>query len=668
VAVVSETRAPVVPERTRTDPAGHVTTDAPHRARDSRRTAVVAAGLVLVVAGLLLTVPFLVLCGLLLAATSLVLRRLPADLAVPAAALLCLAAATVVGVAAGLAGVDLLARPVALAAVLVAVAGASLIESRRGPAPVRRAGPRLTLVAYVPAVLALGAAGVQAASTRAAASWAFYGTDLVQHMTLLKDVQLTGGLDYSVNGYPRGLHMLLALVSSPTMPHDDQVALLAYDLRLVAAADWLALALVLWTAAALALRLGASLGARPVLGVVAATVASTALLLTNSFVVAFVYFGAVPSLLALVALWAVPLTLLGLGRHGPVPLLPVLLVACSATAVLANLWQPLTIVPALTVVGAAAWRGRPAPRLPRTSRGRLMLALGVALPAAVALPPFVSVARAGGSSIASIPGGAPPVPTVVLALVIGSLGWLLHHRTDAAARAMLGASAGLLVMGGVLLHGTGKLDITQYYVMKSLWFLTVLLTPVIALAAVTLGSALARAGSRAIGRLGPAAKVGRVAAVAVVLAAFVAFVLPIEAVAGSDAWDSVADPTGRSESARAFDVASDYGTAYSPAVTVPVEVGSGEFANIFTTHIVSKIISFQTGQPNTDSAAFDVCGAIRSVAGTRPAVVVTTLDPDVLRPFMVADGCAGVPVVRVAGPHRVLQHVPTVGSESASRG
>jgi len=46
-----------------------------------------------------------------------------------------------------------------------------------------------------------------------------------------------------------------------------------------------------------------------------------------------------------------------------------------------------------------------------------------------------------------------------------------------------------------------------------------------------------------------------------VLAVFVAFVLPIEAVAGSDAWSAVADPTVRSESARAFDIAADHGTA-----------------------------------------------------------------------------------------------------------
>ena len=47
--------------------------------------------------------------------------------------------------------------------------------------------------------------------------------------------------------------------------------------------------------------------------------------------------------------------------------------------------------------------------------------------------------------------------------------------------------------------------------------------------------------------------------------------------------------------------------------------------------------------------------------------MVTTLDPDVLAPFIVADGCAGVPVVRVAGSHRVLQHAPTPGEASASR-
>jgi len=297
-----------------------------------------------------------------------------------------------------------------------------------------------------------------------------------------------------------------------------------------------------------------------------------------------------------------------------------------------------------------------------------VVALGiVALSAVLSLLPLLAVVRSGGSSLASIAGATPAVPGVVLGLTVVAMVWLVRRRSDPAARALLGAALGVLVVAAVLLHGTGKLDITQYYVMKSLWFLTVLLVPVVALGVAAIGSAVVRAAARLIDRLGPAARVARVAVVSVVVAAFVGFVLPIGVVAGSDAWAAVSDPDGRSESARAYDVAARYGTAFAPAVTVPVEVGSGEFTNIFTTYIVSKAISFQTGQPLTDGSAFDVCWAVRTVAGSRPAVVVTTLDPAVLLPFMDADGCGDVRVVRVAGSRRVLQHVPDARTATASR-
>ena len=661
MAVVSEARAPMahVPSEPSTSRSG------PGR----RRMLVASTGLVLVVVGLLAAAPFLVLCGIVLGGVSVALRRLPVDLAVPAAALGCVAVASVLGIGAGLAGIDLVASPMLLAAALVGTSVAAVVESRRSTVPRPDVGPgtRLVALAYVPAALALGSAALQAFSARAAASWAFYGTDLVQHMIILKDVVHTGSLDYVANGYPRGFHALLALVSASSTPDGGPAALLAYDLRLVASADWLALALVLWTVATLTLRLGAAWGLRPEVRVLAAALVSTGLLLTNSFIVAFVYLGAVPSLLAVVALWAVPLAVLELGGRGPLSPLPVLAIACGATAVVANLWQPLVIVPALAAAGSFAARRRPSPMLPGTVRG-WVVALGiVALSAVLSLLPLLAVVRSGGSSLASIAGATPAVPGVVLGRTVVAMGWLVRRRSDPAARALLGAALGVLVVAAVLLHGTGKLDITQYYVMKSLWFLTVLLVPVVALGVAAIGSAMVRAAARPIDRLGPAARVARVAVVSVVVAAFVGFVLPIAVVAGSDAWAAVSDPDGRSESARAYDVAARYGTAFAPAVTVPVEVGSGEFTNIFTTYIVSKAISFQTGQPLTDGSAFDVCWAVRTVAGPRPAVVVTTLDPAVLLPFMDADGCGDVRVVRVAGSRRVLQHVPDARTATASR-
>ena len=153
----------------------------------------------------------------------------------------------------------------------------------------------------------------------------------------------------------------------------------------------------------------------------------------------------------------------------------------------------------------------------------------------------------------------------------------------------------------------------------------------------------------------------------VVIALFAAFVLPIPAVSGVLALNTVRDLAGSSESARQFDIAVDYGTKFLPAVTVPVEVGTGIFPNQYLTKVTSSIIGVETGQPENAGPTFDVCSAVRTVAGTHSAVVITTLDPSVLRPYMEADGCADVPVVRIDGPPRTLQGVPTARSSASDR-
>ena len=172
-------------------------------------------------------------------------------------------------------------------------------------------------LAYAPAAIAAAIGLAQSFFERMPASWAFAGTDLAQHMILVQDVQRSGSLDYSTTGYPRAFHMLAAFVSVPSPPLDHPVELLSYDMRLVAAATWLSLALVLWAGITLALRLGAARRVPRLVTVGAAVLFGAGVLLTNSFVVTFVYMGAAASLLAVVVIFALPLAALGLDTRSP---------------------------------------------------------------------------------------------------------------------------------------------------------------------------------------------------------------------------------------------------------------------------------------------------------------------------------------------------------------
>jgi hypothetical protein len=324
------------------------------------------------------------------------------------------------------------------------------------------------------------------------------------------------------------------------------------------------------------------------------------------------------------------------------------------------MWQALVIVPPAAllavVVGRRPWR-RLGSALPRRS-SVVVVTLAAVAGALVAVPAMLGVVRAGGISIAAIPGAAPGPPVVVLLLCLASIGWSWRGRGRDAVRALVGLATGLLVMAAVLLYGSGHLDVTQYYVQKALWFFVLVLLPLSGLFAVTVVARAQQQLWRAIERLGSWARVARVSVVAVVTAAFCAFVLPIPAVSGILALNTVRDLAGSSESARVYDIAVDYGTRFLPAVTVPVEVGSGIFPDPFLSKVTSSIIGAETGQPENAGPTFQVCAAVRTVAGTHQAVVVTTLDPAVLRPYMEADGCADVPVVRIDGPSRTLQGVP----------
>jgi hypothetical protein len=632
------------------------------------RQVVGAAGLASVLAGVAFLSPVLVLCGLVMTTTSLLMRRVAWDLALPAGVIALLAISTLVAVPAGLLDIDLLARPWILASLYIAYAGAGAAWAWRPSVPlVTSAAPTggYGWAAYASAGIAAVIGLAQSLFERMPVSWAFQGTDLGQHMILLRDVQRSGSLDYSVNGYPRAFHMLAAFASVPSAPIEHPLAMFSYDMRLMAAATWLSLALVLWTGTTLALRLGAVRRVPRLVAVGAAGLFGAGVLLTNSFVVTFVYMGAASSLLAVVVVFALPLAALGVDtRRHRLVVTP----AWAATSVmlLAHLWQPLMVVPLLAITAYAVPRLRTGWSMFRRTSHGLGRALAVATATtvvmlAVASVPVLSVQSAGGVALAATAGELPSAPWLVLLLGLAVAAWMVGGVRRGSTRLYLGSVTGLLVATAVMLRGASHgFDLTSYYPMKVLWFLTIVLAPILALTTVDIGWRLFRPVWRGLGRLGGFSRVCRFAVVASLCALAFAFCLPLLLGNGSTTWGSLArfppthghtDPSSSGAvSAERFDIATRYGTRYAPARTVPIAVGLSTGWDKYGPYIVSKMISFQTGQSQTNGQASAVCSDVAAVtAGSGRAVVITQMDPQVLHKIMKRKGCGDVPVAKVPG-------------------
>lgn len=617
-----------------------------------------AAGGLLTVVGVASSQPALSLLGLMTGMAAVLLTWLAWDLALPAAALVLVGLASCGGVAAAATDVDMLASPGALVAVMLGWSLTALLLVRRLRVPGwRRPGPVegvAAWLAYGPALMAAAIAAVQAGSTSVAASWALQGTDLAQHVIELGGVRDAGQLDYVADLYPRGLHMLAALVGGPGAPAEPGT-LLAHDLRLFAALSWFALALVLLMGAGLVVRITAALALPTKTGLLATTSLGVLLLVLSGTLNVFVSMGAAPSLLAVLVIWSLPAARLELGaaareRRGA---LTILLVAALSTALLAHLWQALLLVPAVALLLSGA------PRrwlhLPRQLGLRVTIAAAVAIAACavLALPPVLGVMRAG-ASLAAIPGEVPRPPWPVLAT--GALAVVVLPLLRSRFRPLLGfvgPAVGLLMVTALLLRGADKgLDLTQYYPMKALWFLTLVLMPVTVVVA---AAAALRGVERlwvVLERFGAATRVARVTAFGVLAALVVSFVLPQVAAARSATLDALRplwDPAAAETGEERLEIASRYGARYAPRVTVPVAVGTSAVLDRYGSYVVSKLMSYETGQPQSHGRALFVCSDVGVVAGDRPAVVVTKLDPTLLRQLMERDGCGDVPVVQIPG-------------------
>lgn len=611
--------------------------------------------MLLLVAGVVADAPMLVLSALVVATTLLMRRVLALDLAVPAAVLALLGTGLLAGVAADAAGVDLLHRPILLIGVYAAWILVPVLLPRSGAGDVPPSTPygRSAWPAYLPSAAVLLVAARSAVDERLTASWAVLGTDTGVHMVALQQVQEAGSLDYGGSGYPRAFHMLAALVSVPGRALGDPTAALGYDLRLVAASACAALALLTWTCACTVLRLAAARDVSRVVAVVAATVGASALLLMSAYVRAFVYQSATGSLLAAAVLWVLPLSALALrgARHR---LLVLTLVAMTAAMLLAHLWQALALCPVLALLAYAAPRLRRPGRLlrelcPTPGLTGLLVCCAVGT-AFVAVLPMLAVVADGGLGLAAIPGMSPGPPlSLQLGAAAAAVVLLRRCRSDVD-RLQLGVLAGLVVALTAMLRSNGQgLDLTQYYPQKVLWFLTVFTLPVASLVGVAVLFRVVRHGWHLLGRSGRFVGVVRPVGIAAVVAVLVAFVAPVLSIKQPAALNLVRPHPSAPDVVRRLDIAREHAVGHGTAVAVPVSLGNRPLPDRDATGIISRLMSFQTGQPVNAGSPDRVCDEIRFVAADAPAVVVTALESGHLRRLMRNRGCGDVPVVQVPG-------------------
>ena len=86
-----------------------------------------------------------------------------------------------------------------------------------------------------------------------------------------------------------------------------------------------------------------------------------------------------------------------------------------------------------------------------------------------------------------------------------------------------------------------------------------------------------------------------------------------------------------------LDIAREQGARQEPVL--PMFLTTKLFGDLGADYIVSKLLSFQTGQPTTFGRTGELCSDLRAVAAGREAVVVTTLDPAIVRRLLDAQHC-----------------------------
>jgi hypothetical protein len=587
-------------------------------------------------------------------------RHLASDVAVIAAGLLIVGSAVVLGTVASALGLNLIAVPWLLGLVyacLVTVT-AGLAWRRAGwagPGGCRSTQP----VAFLPAAVAAATAVFQSFNVSAVQSWAFFGTDVLGHMSILAPVQQVGQLDYSASAYPRAIHMLAALSAVPGAPVDDTSTLLTYDLRLVGALAWLSLAFMLWAGVVLCLQLGPAVRLSRHAACCAAGLFGGAGLLTNTFLESFVRQGAAPSLVAMAVLFALAIVALELPRQALD--LPAMAAATAmASMLLSHLWQALAIAPvfafaahALYLVRRDGWSAMRPP-----VRRALSAGATVAVAALLAYGPLFSVVDAGGARIAASAGelSGEPWPLLVTGL-LSALGLLRWAGTPWAA-AFAGTAAGLTATVAYLVIGAGGdlSALSQWYPQKACWFLTVFLSPWLAVTVVRHSSRLVLPVWVKLARLPRGSFVVRSGLLAAVAAAASVTWLPWQLGVSASlerAWNRY-DATAPGAAALplhhggALDLVQRHGENIPPAVAVPWRLEESSLFEAGSLRVVSDLLHFTNGQPRLMTMTDDVCERIQELSDGRPAVVLTRAPAREVRQELAEGGCPGARVVNAS--------------------
>lgn len=640
-----------VTERGRHEPAV-VPPRAEHviRARAGRSLALVAALSIMV--GIVTGAALPLLLGAVASLTSAFRKWVPYDVALLLAVGSLTAVSLVVGMTASVVGVDLLARPgVVQALVLV---GSVAVAVRGGGMRPAAAVPRsfLRRCSYLPAWIAAVGGVVQMTWDGLAASWALGSSDPAQHVLFLGEIQRTGVLDYAAEAYPRALHMLLALGSAPSARPAGRADLLALDIELYAAATWLSMALVLAAGIGMTHRLCRLLGLSERAAVFAGLLLGVTVLSANATVGTYVYMGAAPALIAIALMWLPAMLCFDRMRVSA----PVSLVAMSLLVmVLAHLWQALVVVPPAMLL-ALAIRSRQSPLGGLALRSSPLVWTGAAAMSAAslmaALPPLTSIQGRGGVELAAIPGDLPSPPWALLMLSLLALTLLVPLRQVAAVRLVFGTALGVVGMTGFLLVGAGGgLDLTAYYPTKGCWYLTVLLAPVLCTAAAAGAPRVVHQFLRLTARAGAGARVVRFGAVSAPLVLGLAWFGPTLIGAPPLLAASMVKPPGAPAVDRTLELAELGAARPGPDVVVPVGIASGKPYSRSGGYVVSKLLSFQTGQVVTFGLPDRVCAEAEKAAGGQAAVVVTDLDAVLLSRLAQQQGC-DVRVEQLSGAPR----------------
>jgi len=417
----------------------------------------------------------LIATGLLVLGVAMGLSSVPsrALFNIPAAALLVLAGALVLGETAALVSIPVASTPLACRGLLIGSALLVMVVTARRPGRAGKGLPpdRAAWGSALPSVVLLALGGVLwVLPTQRQVQWFLEGDNL-RHLIFAAQTWGDGNLDYSADPYPRGWHMLLALLWGADNASWKSPGLISL-LEAIAAATWL-LAAVLALATGLLTRallryVGVSGHWYALLPLIASSV-----MLTPAFLGDYLALGFQNSLVGALVLATVSVEIL----HAPGQFRS-LAVTSAGVMVVANAWQILLPVAVLVMASAGVVYLRGGKDEPRPERRRLRIALAAGSAAVAAAPGIVAVTVQTGLAHGAEAGVVAPLPAMWLvlglasAVVLGSLTWRTIGPPTVA------AALGLTATTGFVLAAFLGISPLRYYPSKTLWHACALGVPI----------------------------------------------------------------------------------------------------------------------------------------------------------------------------------------------